>query len=168
VVAAALGASEADFDLAAAVAAALGFLVVACLWWVYFDGHEAVTLKPTPAPLIYSYAHLPLLTALGAVGTGISLLIEGAGEDHLAAGAAALAGGCALYLRAALATHAMTAGTLWRTGVGLKVAAAAACVVLAFLGTLLPPVLTAALLLAVLLIVAGIQGTHVRGVLSAR
>jgi low temperature requirement protein LtrA len=52
VVAVALGASDADFQLVSAVAAALGCFVVACLWWVYFDGHVDVRLKPSPAPLV--------------------------------------------------------------------------------------------------------------------
>jgi hypothetical protein len=104
---------------------------------------------------------------LAAVSAGCSLLIEEATDGHLSTGAsAALGGGCALYLVALLIAHAMTRRTLWRQAVRLKFAAAAGCVTVALLGFVLPPVATVALLLLVLLVLAGIQGSHVRRVLS--
>jgi low temperature requirement protein LtrA len=78
----------------------LGFVVVACLWWVYFDIGVEVAVPPSPGGmLVFAYAHVPLIAALTAVGAGVHLFIEEARHDHVVAGAAwALDGGAALYL----------------------------------------------------------------------
>ena len=164
VVAVALGSSEAEFDRASSVAAALGFLVVAALWWLYFDGFEGVTLQGgSPTPVFYSYAHLPLLIGLGSVSAGISLLIEQAGEDHLETGAAvALLGGTALYVLALLVAHSLTLRAAWRAGLRHKGAAVAVLGAILLASRLLPPIATVAALLAVLIALGASQGIYVR------
>ena len=164
IVAVALGTSAADLELAAAIAAALGFLAVACLWWLYFDGHEGLTVEGRSAAMVvYSYAHLPLLIGLAAVSAGISLLIEEAGHDHLTSGAAvALVGGSALYLAALLTAQAVTARPAWGSVVRARLAAIAACGAVVAAATLLPPVATVAMLLALLVVLVAVEGTFVR------
>jgi low temperature requirement protein LtrA len=164
IVAVALGTSAREFQLTSAVAAGLGFLAVACLWWVYFDRHEGLTVEgASPAMVIYSYAHLPLLVGLAAVSAGISLLIKEADRNQLTTGAAvALAGGSALYLLALLIAHSVTRRPAWRAVVRVRLSAIAACAALAAVGHLLPPVATVAILLALLVALVAAEGTLVR------
>ncbi len=127
VVAVARETSDASWRLDSATAAVLGFTSVAAVWWLYFDRQAAVALQGTsPAPLVYSSAHLPLLIGLGATSAGVRLLIERAGEDHLGAGAsAALLGGVLLYLLSLVVTRSVTVTGPRRVGVSLKIGAAA-------------------------------------------
>jgi low temperature requirement protein LtrA len=164
IVAVALGTSEAGLGVAAAVAGALGFLAVTCLWWVYFDGHEGLRVEGTSiAMVIYSYAHLPLLIGLAAVSAGLSLLIEEAADDHMTTAATvALAGGSALYLLAVLAAQSVTRRAAWPAVARARLGAIAACSALVPLGALLPPVATVAILLALLVALVAAEGTFVR------
>ena len=62
---------------ASATTAALGFVSVACLWWVYFDRGMAGGLSSrTGSMQIYTRIHIPLLGALTAVGAGVHMLIQ--------------------------------------------------------------------------------------------
>ena len=100
VVAVALGTADNDWRPASATTAALGFVAVACLWWVYFDRGMAGGLSSrTGSMQIYTRIHIPLLGALTAVGAGVHMLIQEAATGDAQAGAAwALDGGAALYL----------------------------------------------------------------------
>jgi low temperature requirement protein LtrA len=100
VVAVALGTADQDWRVASAATAALGFVAVACLWWVYFDRGMAGGLSSrTGSMQIYTRIHIPLLAALTAVGAGVHMLIQEAASGEAQAGAAwALDGGAALYL----------------------------------------------------------------------
>jgi low temperature requirement protein LtrA len=100
VVAVALGTADTDWRAASATTAALGFVAVACLWWVYFDRGMAGGLSSRDGSMqIYTRIHIPLLAALTAVGAGVHMLIEEAATGDAQAGAAwALDGGAALYL----------------------------------------------------------------------
>jgi low temperature requirement protein LtrA len=163
VVAVALGTAETEFETRSAVAAVLGFCVAACFWWIYFDGHEGIRLQPTPAPLIYSYAHLPLLAGLAAVSAGISLLIEEATHDHLTTGAAAALGvGTACFLAALLICRAVTRRDAWHAGAPAKALAIAVSLGIVLLASELPPVVTVVILLLTLVVIAVLQGTYLR------
>ena len=64
----ALGTADEDWRVASALTAALGFVSVACLWWVYFDRGMAGGLSSrTGSRQIYTRSHIPLLAALGLV-----------------------------------------------------------------------------------------------------
>jgi hypothetical protein len=72
VVAVALGTAHNDWRAASATTAALGFVSVACLWWVYLDRSMAGGLSSrTGSMQIYTRIHIPLLGALTAVGAGV-------------------------------------------------------------------------------------------------
>jgi low temperature requirement protein LtrA len=100
IVAVALGTDLSDWALEAAVAGALGFVVSALLWWVYFGTGAGLEMLPTVrAILVFTHAHIPVLAALTAVSAGVALAIQQAPEGELDAGARwALCGGAALYL----------------------------------------------------------------------
>ena len=157
VVAVAIGTAGAHWRLDSASAAVLGFAAVVAVWWLYFDRQDDLVLRPgSPAVVIYSYAHLPLLMGLAAMSAGIRMLIDGAGQDHLGVGSsAALVGGAVVFLLALVATRSVTVGGPRKLGISMKLAAAAALLGLLLVhGAMPPPALAAclALVLAVLVV----------------
>jgi low temperature requirement protein LtrA len=127
VVVVALETSGSDWRLDSAAAAVLGFAAVAAVWWLYFDQQANVVLRGTsPSPVVYSYAHLPLLMGLAAMSAGLCLVIERAGEGHLGAGASvAFLGGVVLFLLSLVATRFVTVSGPRKLGVSLKLGTAA-------------------------------------------
>jgi low temperature requirement protein LtrA len=113
VVTIALGAQDEHWNTREALTATCGFLLVACLWWVYFDGGVEEQLGGRRhAAELYTRLHVPLLLSLTAVGAGVHLLIEPSG-----AGAAwAFDGGAALYLLCVTLAQSLTCSGL-RAGV---------------------------------------------------
>jgi low temperature requirement protein LtrA len=153
VVAVALGVADRDWQIGSATAAGLGFLVVAAMWWVYFDVGAGVRLRRSPGTiLLFSYIHIPLLMGLTAVAAGVTMLIEQAGADHLdTGGRVALAGGAALFLVCVTVAQRATVRSVPSTVLAARALAVAAVVALAFAGPLLNPVALVAILDAVLL-----------------
>jgi low temperature requirement protein LtrA len=140
VVAVALGTADTDWRAASATTAALGFVAVACLWWVYFDRGMAGGLSSRDGSMqIYTRIHIPLLAALTAVGAGVHMLIEEAATGDAQAGAAwALDGGAALYLLClTVAQHVTDRGA---DALGARALAGVALVALAALVGALTPV----------------------------
>jgi low temperature requirement protein LtrA len=153
IVAVALGTDRSDWAIAAAFAGALGFLVSALLWWIYFGTGAGMTMLPTVrAILVFTHAHIPVLAALTAVSAGVALAIQQASDEHLDAGARwALCGGAAVYLAClTVAQRALVRGVSRPKVIarGLTIA----ILVLLASGAKLPPAafvgVTAALLLA--------------------
>jgi low temperature requirement protein LtrA len=152
VVVVALETSGSDWRFGSVAAAVLGFAAVAAVWWLYFDQQASVVLRgTTPSPVIYSYAHLPLLMGLAAMSAGLSLLIERAGEEHLGVGpSAAFLGGVVLFLLSLVATRSVTVAGPHRLGVTLKLGTSAIILGLLWAEAILPPVALATALAAVL------------------
>jgi low temperature requirement protein LtrA len=161
IVAVALETSDSEWRLDSAAGAVLGFMAVAAVWWLYFDRLENVVLRGASAtPVVYSYAHLPLLMGLAAMSAGVALLIERAGEDTLGAGASvALLGGVVLYLVSLVATRWVTVAGPHAVGVTLKLGTAALVLVLLLGQSVVPPVALAAALAAVLVLLAVAERT---------
>jgi low temperature requirement protein LtrA len=159
VVAIALETSDADWRLSSATAAVLGFAAVVGVWWLYFDRQAGVVLRGTsPAPLVYSYGHIPLLMGLAAMSAGINLLIAHAGDDRLGTGAAvAFLGGVALFLVALVITRWVTVTGPRRLGVSLKLGAAAVILGLLAVEPALPPVALAGAVALVLVAVVVLE-----------
>jgi low temperature requirement protein LtrA len=153
IVAVALGTAGSEWALEAAVAGALGFVVSALLWWIYFGTGAGMEVLPTvKAILVFTHAHIPVLAALTAVSAGVALGIEEASEEHLDAGARwALCGGAALYLVClTVAQRALVRGVSRRKVVA-RALAMAALLLLAVVGAELRPWLFVAATAAVLL-----------------
>ncbi len=54
------------------VSGAFGMVMVACLWWVYFDHANSATVRKAPsARYSWFYAHLPLAIGITAVGVAL-------------------------------------------------------------------------------------------------
>jgi low temperature requirement protein LtrA len=155
VVVVALGTAGSDWDASSAAAAVLGAVAVAAIWWLYFDRQANVALQAgTPAVVVYSYAHLPLLMGLAATSGGLDLLIDRAGEEELGAGAsAAYLGGVVLFLVSLVATRTVTVAGPRRLGISLKLGAAGVILALLAIQGLVSPIALAAALGAVLVAV---------------
>lgn len=134
------------------------------VWWLYFDRQADVVLRETPAPLIYSYAHIPLLIGLASLSSGIRLLIEHAGASELGQGASvALLGGVMLYLVSLVVTRSVTVTGPRRVGVSLKVGAVAIILALLAAESALPPVALAGGLAVVLAAVVFLERMLIPG-----
>lgn len=93
------GSRETAWSLVRVLVAVAGFVVAACLWWLYF---ERLTGRELPrragAIVAYAYAHLPLLAALMFVAAGVAVLVSG--PENAAGGRWALAAGSAVFVAA--------------------------------------------------------------------
>jgi low temperature requirement protein LtrA len=141
-----------NWRVESAAVAVAGFAAIAGVWWLYFDRQAGVVLRGTTASVVlYSYAHLPLLMALGATSAGLRLLIDGAGAQRLGWGAsAALLGGIVVFLLALIATRSVTVAGPRRVGVSIKLATAAAILVLLAAQAALRPLVVAVALALVI------------------
>jgi low temperature requirement protein LtrA len=163
VVVVALGTAGSEWGLESASAAVLGAVTVTAIWWLYFDRQETVVLRGgTPTVVIYSYAHLPLLMGLAATSSGLTLLIERAGEDELGTGpSVAYLGGVVVFLASLVATRSVTVIGPRRVGVSLKLGAASILVGLIGIQSVMPPVVLAGALAVVLAAVVFAERTLV-------
>jgi low temperature requirement protein LtrA len=88
-----------DWTAATLAAAGGGFLLVAGLWWLYFDRLDEAAIRSALRGLVWSYTHLPLLAGLVVVAVGIEYaVLDAAGGRLERSTTAALGGGTALYL----------------------------------------------------------------------
>jgi low temperature requirement protein LtrA len=116
----------AGFDLDAGViaAAALGIVVVAALWWLYFDVAAIIArnrlMQATGLDLhwlalhSYSYLHLPLVAGIVLFALGLKTTLGDVGETLATVPAVALCGGAALYLLGHIAFLFRATGYLFR------------------------------------------------------
>jgi len=152
VVAVAVGTSGQHWHAGSVAAAILGFAAVACVWWLYFDRQASVALRgSTMSIVVYSYAHIPLLIGLAAMGAGVRMLISRASQTQLGAGPGiALLGGAALFLISLVGTRVVTIHDQHRRGVSLKLIGTALILSLLAANMVLPPLALAGGLVAVL------------------
>lgn len=173
VLAVALGTADTDWAPAALLTAVLGFVVAACVWWLYFDhvGSSGIELGPRPA-FYWGYGHFAVYAGIAAFGVGTQLAIEaaaGAGSVVALAGVAptggdydlwsrlVLAGGVALYLAGIAFVDRVNEGRAGDRTVSARLATAAVLVALAFFGGPLPSLAFAALVAAVLLVLTVLE-----------
>jgi low temperature requirement protein LtrA len=166
VLAVAVGTADTNWEPSAVLTAAFGFVVAACLWWLYFDhvGSSGIELGPRPA-FYWGYGHFAVYAGIAAFGVGTQLAIEAAAEEALALVAAVpaggyglgarlvLAGGVALYLAGIAFVDRVNEGAAGDRVVLARLATAALLVVLAMLGASLPsPAFVALVTLTVLVL----------------
>jgi len=155
VISVAQGAANVDWTTATVAAAMSGFVVVACLWWLYFDRLDDGAIRTVLRGLTWNYAHLPLLAGLVSVAVGTEFAIREAATGQLErATTLALGGGTAVYLLSTvvigLAVRSRPDRMLW-----LWLASAAAALAVGFVWPLgLPVGLLVALDLVLLVLVA--------------
>ena len=128
------GVHDAQWAAGAVVAGVVGFVLVAALWWSYFDlaGAAAKHLldkagdtRSVLAHDVYVYGQLPLCLSLALLGVGLQGLVMESTKDASVGARVLLTGGVALYLVTIAATNA---GMAQRARSGWWWAAAAAVV----------------------------------------
>ncbi|TML26149.1 MAG: low temperature requirement protein A [Actinobacteria bacterium] len=133
VLAVVLGVSKVSWDSGSAVAAAMGFMVAAALWWIYFDflDEGALTARGIFGGLTYTYMNYFVVAGLTALGVGVKLAIFASGGDHHYDGTSwVLSAGLALTM-AGLGVIQLVAGTVViDTDVVLRLLTAAIALVL--------------------------------------
>jgi low temperature requirement protein LtrA len=104
----AIGAGGTHLDLAFILAAVLGLILTAALWWIYFArdddvARDTMLARPNPEQLRqalagYFYAFVPMLFGIILLATGIHSSIEHLTDKLDAAHAFVFGGGVGLYL----------------------------------------------------------------------
>jgi low temperature requirement protein LtrA len=107
IVAIGVGAAGVPLTAGIVVAAVLGIVVIAALWWAYFDVYAVLaqdqlsqTSGATRARLardIYSYLHLPMIAGIVLFALGLKKTIEQVDEPLATIPAVALCGGLSIY-----------------------------------------------------------------------
>jgi low temperature requirement protein LtrA len=122
IVAIGAGASGIALDAGELLAAALGVVLAAALWWVYFDEQlervehrldaAAGRARNVLARDTFSFLHLPLVAGIVLLALGVKKTLGDVGEPLAAVSAVALCGGAALYLVADVAFRRRSLGAL--------------------------------------------------------
>jgi low temperature requirement protein LtrA len=142
------GVIDTSWQPGSVLAAVGGFVVAACLWWLYFDriDEEAIGQSFTSGVAgvvrshVWGYGHLLVWAGIAAASIGIEFAILEASEPALAAGPrAALCGGISLYLLAIGAVQRATPGSLANDVLAARLSVAAFAAFLMPLGAYLGP-----------------------------
>ncbi len=151
VVATANGAAKVEWTFPTIAAAAIGFAMAACIWWLNFDFVEdgAIKSKSLAPRFVYLYGHYFLVASVVALGIGIEHAVnETNNYPYLKFSTLALlCGAIAVYLAVI---------TIIRFAVGTchlfypRLASIAAALLILLFGGSLPPLLVLSLLFALL------------------
>jgi low temperature requirement protein LtrA len=121
-----------DIDAGVVVAAVLGIVVAASLWWLYFDvvapistrrliAAEEGAVRNRMARDSFSYLHLPMVAGIVLVALGMKKTLAHLGDPLHVVPTFALLGGAALYLLAHVAFRLRNVRTLNRRRLGLAI-----------------------------------------------
>jgi low temperature requirement protein LtrA len=158
VISVAQGAAGVDWEPRTLAVAVVGFLSVACLWWIYFEYVGGLAIRSILDGLCFTYAHLPLLAGLVAVAVGTELaVLQSATGELQRATAAALGGGTALYLLALTAIHATTGHAVGDRVLWLRLGSAAVALAIGAFGPLGAPLGLVGLLAALLVVHVAVE-----------
>ena len=149
--------AEAGLDAGVVTAAVLGVFVAAGLWWLYFDVVALVAERRLSNAEVgqeqneiardsFSYLHFPMVAGIVLLALGLKKTLGDVGEPLKLVPAVATLGGTAIYLLAHVAfrwrnVHRLNAARLVCAGV---------CFALVPVAVELPPLVTLAILVAVL------------------
>lgn len=141
IVAIGVGASELELTTQVVLAATLGMIVAAALWWTYFDDTGTRVeqhlhnlrgrARNTTARDAYSFLHLPMVAGIVLLALGVKKTLGDVGEPLELVPAVALCGGTGLYLASQVAFRRRCA----ERGYGQRLIAAGACAALTPLAT---------------------------------
>jgi low temperature requirement protein LtrA len=155
IVAIGVGAAGLALDAGVLVAAVLGIVVIAALWWSYFDWvifvAQARLAELTGADRailardLYSYLHLPMVAGIVLFALGLKTTLHDIGRPLPMIPAVGLAGGLALYFAGHVAGRLRMSGGL---GHGRPVATVV-CLVLVPVATVIPALVALALVAVV-------------------
>jgi low temperature requirement protein LtrA len=149
--------AKATIGAGVVVAAVLGIVIAAALWWTYFDVTAIIAARRLAkaaegrerneiARDSYSYLHFPMVAGVALIAVGIKRTIVDIDEPLKLVAAVALLGGAAMYLLAHVAFRLRNMHTLS----GRRLACAIALLALVPAGAALPALATLAILAAIL------------------
>ncbi len=149
-------ASNLHIDAARGAAVAVAFLTSAAMWWLYFDYVATIAQRRLAtsnesgalARDAYTYIHILMVAGIILAAVGDAVLITRPTETATAAELVTLAGGPALYLAGHVAFRRRMAGS-WS---GKRISATIALVAAGLLGTVMPVLACATLILAILVV----------------
>jgi low temperature requirement protein LtrA len=153
-----LGIVDVPWGAASAAAAAAGFGVAACLWWIYFDflDETTVSARGLVGGLTYTYMHYFVVVGLATLGVGVKLAIFSAGgEGRYDDTSWILCAGLAMTMLGLAAIQLVTPPVLFDADVLLRLAAAGVAVALIPFG--LSPLVVALVLAALLVAQVGYE-----------
>ncbi len=144
IVAVGVGAGGLDLRLGHLLAAVLGIVVAACLWWTYFDKallsvearlqRAKGRARNVMARDSFSFLHLPLVAGIVLLALGVKKTLAGVDEPLKLVPAIGLGGGVALYLVADVAFRRRTLNLIESD----RLLAALACCLVVPVATLIP------------------------------
>jgi low temperature requirement protein LtrA len=151
--------SELDLDAARVIAFVMAFLGAAAIWWLYFTsvstiGEHYLEVSENRTILArdaYTYLHVVFVAGIILSAVGDELVIAHPTEILPPYEVAAVAAGPAVYLFAQTLFGYRLTGLVYKT----KLFGALACVVVGFVGLLVPALALAVLLIVVLVAVIG-------------
>jgi low temperature requirement protein LtrA len=149
--------AKATIGAGVVVAAVLGIVIAAALWWTYFDVTAIIAARRLAkaaegrerneiARDSYSYLHFPMVAGIALIAVGIKRTIVDIDEPLKLVVAVALLGGAAMYLLAHVAFRLRNTHTLS----GRRLVCAIALLALVPAGAALPALATLAILAAIL------------------
>ncbi len=149
--------AKAEIKTGVVVAAVLGVVVAAALWWVYFDVTSIVAGRRLAraaegrerneiARDSYSYLHFPMIAGIALIAVGMKRTLGHVGDPLKLVPAAALLGGAAMYLLAHVAFRLRNMRTLS----GRRLVCAIVLLALVPAGAALPALATLAILAGLL------------------
>jgi len=154
VLAVVVGTESVTWNLESGLVAALGFVVAASFWWLYFDYLDGEMLlgRSIWSGQAYVYAHLPLMAGVIALGVGTKYAIkETAGAALTESTRWILCGGIALAYAALALIHLAAARSRHDVDVWLRLGVASGALAIALVGGGLAP-LPVMMLLAALVV----------------
>jgi low temperature requirement protein LtrA len=125
IVAIGIGAAGVSLTPGIVAAAVLGIIVVAALWWAYFDVYAIAAQRPLSqvsgaarvrlARDFYSYLHLPMIAGIVLFALGLKKTVEHVGDPLPTVPAVALCGGLSLYFLTHVALRIRLVHSIRRT-----------------------------------------------------
>jgi len=161
VVAVAVAGLETGSSVAAALVAALGFVIAAAIWWLYFGIFRSMPIdRGFGSRFVWAQGHLLVFGGIAAAAVGVEFAIEAAaaGEPLELADRLPLGAGLGAYMAALAAIRRASRGADWV--VGLRLAGAGAVLALAIAGLGLEPLGFVALVAALVVGEAAIELTR--------
>jgi len=155
VVAVTLGFAQSSVVTSSLVASALGTILAATLWWLYFGRREGQELSPQSTGVVFAYAHIPLLLALTVIGAGIHLVIDAVATNELHLDSAirgAIGVGAAVFLAALCLISAQQKRGIAPLAVNLRIVAASVVALCTFVGGTWSPIGWVASVAAILVV----------------
>ena len=161
-----VGVSDQLYDVRTIIAVVIGFVSVACLWWLYFDvvaiaaqrrlASVDVALRNDLARDSYNYLHLPMVAGIVLLALGLKKSFADIDSELKLVASFALFGGVALYLIGHLLFRRRNMGS-WNARRAVVAVVLVGCIPL---GVVLPAWASLVLLMSLLLALVTYETLH--------